>query len=432
MSPETGPSQPYTRTSEIPIWLARLSDQQLGDLVEKRLQGFPAGLPLPSRDEEPKDVLEYAFRKADERLRAKFRRALRGVVDRLAAEVLSRGPAFLDDHYDFLEAACSLVAYTNCGEAWDSLSLLYNRLGDDNAKAVRTVILRCLSGLVRPPESQALDVFGPMVEKFESLLTDFDLSGLAFQAVFRYDCRRAARLVPRFAGALLSQSPEDAPHALARILSPMVTMLPEADQEGLVTDAWDATLKASVRGSTELVDCVLQGLRETWGIAPGARSHIDFLSQLRLFTGLSVEAGRHIKFIDETAGWKHANFGSSMIGEYLSCMQIGAVDMLSPTADPVKKYESPGLETDDDWVVVVPDTPARYKDSVDRILKPEPRVHVYQPPKSGWTTYVGEPRRMSKTGGASAFSRVAPEQEDHLMYRSPKACGRRAALRKGE
>jgi hypothetical protein len=432
MSPETAPILSYTRTSEIPIWLAKLSDHQLSDLVEKRLQGFPAGLPLPGRDEEPKDILEYAFRKADRDLRARFRQALRGVVDRLAAEVLSRGTALLDDRYDFLEGACSLVAYTNCGEAWDTLSLLYNRLANGNAKAVRSAILRCLSGLVRPPESQTLDVFGPMVEKFESLLADYDLCGLAFQALFRYDTRRAGRAVPRLARTLLSQRPKDATHPLARILSPVVGLLSEGEQKAFIADAWDATLRAAVKGSTELVDCVLQGLREMWGVTRGARFHIEFLSELRLLTELSVEAGRHIKFADETAGLKHTSFGSGMIADYLSCMQPGVADMLNPTAGPVRKYESPGLETDDDWVVLVRDTPIGYEDTLDQILKSEVQVRVYQPPKSGWTIYVGEPCRKRKTGESSAFIRIAPEQDYYPMYPNSKACGQNMASRKAE
>jgi hypothetical protein len=432
MSPETAPTESYTRVSEIPVWLGGLSDQQLSDLVEKRLQGFPAGLPLPGRDEEPKDMLEYAFRKADKDLRARFRQALRGVVDRLGAEVLSKGAALLDDRYDFLEGACSLVAYTNCGEAWDTLSLLYNRLVSGNAKAVRSVILRCLSGLVRPPESQALDVFGPMVEKFESLLTDFDLCGLAFQAIFRYDPRRAARGLPRLVATLLSKSLEDAPHALARILSPMVALLQEVEQKGFIANAWEATLKASVKGSTELADCVLQGLRGMWGIAPGARLEFELLWQFSLFARSFLEVSWQGKISDETAGIEPRNFGSGMIADYSAYMKLGAVDMLNPSGDLARKYESADLETHDYWLAGVRDTSTRYKDSLHEILESDLQLYVWESPKNSPTIYVGESRRKRKAGEPSASIRISPEQDPYLMYPSSKASGRRTALRKGE
>jgi hypothetical protein len=412
MSPAAAPSRSYTRVSEIPSWLATLSPQQLSELVERRLLGSPTGLPLPSRDEEPKDILEYAFRKADDNLRQKLRQALRGVVDRLAAAVLSTGTAVLEDRYDLLEGVCSLVAYTSCGEAWDSLSLLYNRLGDDNAKAVRTVILRCLSGLVHPPDSDALDVFGPMVEKFESLLADFDLCGLAFQAIFRYDTRRAARALPRLAATLLSRSSEDAPHSLARILSPMATLLPGSDQTRFLADALGAALKGGGKSSYALTDCLMKGMREMWGLAPKARNFIESFWWLRPSACSPVESRQLL--------------GSVMVDPATSTYRgCEGATRLTRSEELTRKYRFSGPDIEDGWFVVVADPSTRYRDSLHKILKPETGVRVYQTRKSP-NFYAGVSNRAWILQRLSNWAQLGPEQERELVYSGSKERARYA------
>lgn len=464
MSSVTTPTRPYARVSDIPSWLAKLSVQELSELVENRLLGFPAGLPLPNRDEEPKDILEYAFRKANDDLREKFRKALRGVVDRLTADVLSRGATLLEDRYDLLDGVCSLVAYTSSTEAWDSLSLLYNRLGDDNAKAVRTVILRCLSGLVRPPESQGMDIFGPMVEKFESLLADFELCGLAFQALFRYDTRRAARAVPRLAATLLSQAPRDATHSLARILSPMVALLSATDQEGFVASTRDAAWKASGKGSDGLlIGCVYKGLREMWGLVPEVRNHIETAWSLlkKLESNMIADvvanhAGRPLSnmiadVVDSLAGCPlSASAATKQAGRRGDVPLKASVNYLSPSLhsscaasgaslskrqgavklnrleDLAKKYGFSDSETDDDWLEGIPGASTRYKARLHEIPKSPAPVHFYTPSKRSNKKYDAAPYQTCEAPASASIIPISREQEQDLMYPSSTACVRSA------
>ena len=46
----------YSKTSEIPAALARLSDEDLASVIEARLRGESAGLPDTFREEDPGDI----------------------------------------------------------------------------------------------------------------------------------------------------------------------------------------------------------------------------------------------------------------------------------------------------------------------------------------------------------------------------------------
>ena len=253
----------YSRVSEIPDALGKLSQSDLSSLLEARLSGKPAGLPVPQRDEDPADIILYAFHNADGDAREKLKQSLADVLDRqfrflaVADRSASNGQAAL------LERTLSLIGVTGTRQALPTIRRALPFL-EASSPAVSSRLVGCIASLAGT-DDKALVPW--LVEKTEHAAE----CRMALRALFRIHRPTAAAALPTVVRTLQSSNLDVIP-LLTRVLALMLPSLSEEEQLQFLKQ---------VESSLRLIDSrdVAERLQQTLDQVPGLTAQAQRLAK---------------------------------------------------------------------------------------------------------------------------------------------------------
>jgi hypothetical protein len=269
----------FSKTSEIPGALERLEADDLTKLVEARVQGERAGLPAPQRDEEPEDIILYAYRAGSEELRRRLREAISVLVMKhvTRAVAASKGQGSDAEAEGLLRRLFWLAGLTGAREALPAIVGFW-RLPEKKllSPALQLNILKCVGSLAN--ESDV-----PLVPWLQEELSNPLNCRVAVQALFKIDPREAAKALPAAVGTLLADAGAGkAAGLLSRTLTLTVPSLPEGEQVQLLRLV-AAALERST--SAKVFRAVTEAFELTPGLASEAQALLLSLKVRSLFEG---------------------------------------------------------------------------------------------------------------------------------------------------
>lgn len=247
----------YNAIGEIPDALAALSVGELADLMESRLSGKTAGLPSLNRDEDPGDILVYAYREGGAAFRERFIAALIEALLRQLAD-LSKDVPLTHQHRYLLSEFFLLVSLTESRQVLPTLEGIRAALEQRGERELEKQVLGCILRLIGPEQKW-------MKEALRVKVKDFDQCGLALTALFQIDPDCAAAELSTVAETLLCgfKKTGEAPISLARVLVLLLPPLPHEKQVGFLRAAKSVKMLSSVE------KCILHALDQmTSALAP--------------------------------------------------------------------------------------------------------------------------------------------------------------------
>jgi hypothetical protein len=204
------PRLDYSRTSEIPAALGKLSPEELASVLEARLRGESAGLPAPDRDEDPGAILQYAFEQGDAAFKEKFKLVLAQILERNLRTLAFADSPELNGRRRLLEGVFFLIGQTGDREALPAVRRFLPVVESLGTSLVQR-LLGCIAALAGP-EDNALIPW--LLEK----ATSSEYSRIALRGLYRIHRPTAAAALPTVARSLLGR-PEEASLLLARALA---------------------------------------------------------------------------------------------------------------------------------------------------------------------------------------------------------------------
>ena len=258
------PRLDYSRTSEIPAALGKLSSEELGSVLEARLRGESAGLPAPDRDEDPGAILRYAFDQGDAAFKERFKQVLAQVLGRnLRALALADSPA-LNGRRRLLEGVFFLIGQTGDREALPAVRRFLPVAEFLDTSLVQR-LLGCIAALAGP-EDDALIPW--LLEK----ATASEYSRIALRGLYRIHRPTAAAALPAVAKSLLGGQ-QEASLLLARTLALLLPSLPDTEQVEFIKQVGASLRQMDSPAPSELL---IGALDQTPGISPRAMRLAQF------------------------------------------------------------------------------------------------------------------------------------------------------------
>jgi pentatricopeptide repeat protein len=267
------PRLEYSKTSEIPAALGRLSPEELASVVEARLRGESAGLPAPDREEDPGAILQYAFAQGDAAFREKLKHALAQILERnLRSLALAESPE-LNGRRSLLEGVFFLIGQTGDRQALPVVRRFLPVAEFLDGSLVQR-LLGCIAALAGP-EDTALVPW--LLEK----ATAAEYSRIALRGLYRIHRPSAAAALPTVAMSLLGRQ-QEAPSLLARMLALLLPSLPETEQVEFIRQIGSSLRILDSPGVSQIL---AEALNRTPGMNPRAIRLAQFWT-LRRAVGL--------------------------------------------------------------------------------------------------------------------------------------------------
>jgi hypothetical protein len=302
-----------SKTSEVPGALERLEADDLTRVVEARLQGERAGLPAPQRDEEPDDIILYAFRAGSEDLRRRLREAVSVLLMKhlTRAVAASKGQGSAAEPQGVLPRLFWLAGLTASREALPAIVGFW-RLPEKKllAPALQLSILKCVGTLANETDVR-------LVPWLQEELSNPLNCRVAVQALFRIDREEAAKALPRVAETLVAHG--EAKNVAGLLSRTLTLMLPSLSEEGqlrflrlvganlarnasprvssVVTEAFELTPSLSSQAQALVPNLKVQSLLEGMYLSYAGEalsSSLDYITQAP--TSLSYPTGHALVY----------------------------------------------------------------------------------------------------------------------------------------
>jgi len=258
------PKLEYRKVSEIPGALGALEYDELASLVEARLGGSDAGLPSTDVEEDPGDILLYAFRQGEPALKTHLREAVSQVLEKQLRALALEGAPFLDGPRALLDRAFFLVGMTGAREALPTVRKFL-----PFAESLDRLLVTRLLGTIASLGSEGDSALVPwLLEK----AADPELCRIALQALFSIHRPSAAAALPDAARGLLSKG-QDGAELLARTLALLMPPLSQAEQ---VEFFKQAELSLRRQYASEVAEVLVHAIELTPGLAPRAQRLAGF------------------------------------------------------------------------------------------------------------------------------------------------------------